>query len=188
MNNLANRTSRRALAMLVPVALAGCGWMPTVSIGPFPRTPVPAEIAAPSTQKLHLVAAATGTQIYRCDLKAGTTGTYEWTLQAPEAILRDPDGKYVGKHYAGPTWESEDGSKVVGAVDARRDAPVRSAIPWLRLKASSTSGAGTLSGVQTILRVSTAGGVAPAGGCNDIERGKIVRVDYTADYYFYVNR
>ena len=170
------------------IAISGCGMLPSMSMGAFPRVSIPSEIAASSTQKLELIAAATGVQIYRCDAKAGAPGTYEWVFQAPEAILRDVGGKHVGKHYAGPTWEAEDGSRIVGTVDTRRDAPDKSSIPWLRLKTRSTAGSGTFSGVNTILRVSTTGGMPRSGGCSEADHGRIVRVDYTADYYFYVNR
>lgn len=162
--------------------------LPSVSMGVFPRVSIPSEIAAASTQKLERMAAATGIQIYRCDAKAGAPGTYEWVFQAPEAILRDVGGKHVGKHYAGPTWEAEDGSRIVGTVDARRDAPDKSSIPWLRLKTRSTAGSGSFSAVTAILRVSTTGGAPPPGGCSEPDHGRILRVDYTADYYFYVNR
>ena len=165
--------------------LAGCGML---SVGAFPRTTIPAQIAAPADQRLALVAAAAGVQIYRCDPKKDAPGTSAWVFQAPEAILRDVAGRYIGKHYAGPTWEAEDGSKVVGAVDARRDAPESTAIPWLRLKTKSSGSAGTLTAVTSVLRLSTAGGQPPPGGCSEPDLGRIVRVEYSADYYFYVNR
>jgi len=56
-----------------------------------------------------------------------------------------PFRKKIGKHYAGPTWESNDGSKVVGEVKARDDGPAPTAIPWLLLSAKSTSGNGAFS-------------------------------------------
>ena len=151
---------------------------------------MPSEIAAGADETLTLIGAATGVQVYRCDVKAGTAtsvNVYEWALQAPDAILRDPVGRYLGKHYLGPTWEAEDGSKVVGTIDARRDAS-NGSIPWLRLKTRSIGGAGTLNGVTTVVRAATAGGVPRAAACNELERGRITRVDYTADYYFYVKR
>ena len=177
-----------SLAATLLSIVGACSTLSTLSVGPFARTIVPSEIAAPASHKLDLVVAATGVQIYRCDAKKDAPGALEWAFQAPEATLRDVGGRYIGKHYGGPTWEAEDGSKIVGTVDARRDAPEKSAIPWLRLKARSTGGPGTLANVTGVLRVSTSGGQPPAGGCNDTERGRIVRVGYTADYYFYVNR
>jgi hypothetical protein len=177
-----------------------------MSLGMMPRTPVPSELAVGPGHRLDIIAVANGVQIYRCEMTAGgatgaagatagaaTASRYEWVLMAPEAVLREPAGRYIGKHYGGPTWEASDGSKVVGSVDARYDPPRNSSIPWLRLDAKASdakaSGApGVFSGVTKILRVGTSGGIPPPAGCNEIERGKILRVDYTADYYFYVKR
>ena len=166
------------------VAVAGCGSLS----GAFTRVPVPQDIAPAANQKLESVLLAKGVQVYRCDRKPGQPDGYEWSFQSPDAILRDVAGKYVGKHYAGPTWEAEDGSKVVGTVSARRDASERGAIPWLRLSTRSTGTAGMFAGVTTIVRISTSGGTAPASGCNELELGKILRVPYSADYNLYVTR
>ena len=61
-------------------------------------------------------------------------------------------------------------------------------IPWLLLSARSTGPEGSFSKISSIQRVNTAGGVAPAGGCTRATAGKPVRVDYTADYYFFTAR
>jgi len=173
--------SRLALCAL-PI-LAGCSMLP----GPFTRVPVPGELAPGADRRLEMVVVATGVQIYRCDPRKDQPGRFEWAFQSPEAVLRDTGGKYLGKHYAGPTWEAEDGSKIVGTVEARRDAPTRTAIPWLRLSARSTGTAGLFSNVTTVLRIGTNGGVPP-DACTDLEQGTILRVPYTADYNFYVTR
>jgi hypothetical protein len=159
-----------------------------LAVGPFPRTTIPVEIAAAPNQRLEWVLAATGVQIYRCDVRKDAPGQFEWAFQAPEAQLRDIAGKAFGRHYAGPTWEADDGSKVVGTVQARIDAPDKSAIPWLRLAAKSGGAAGLLANVTSIQRVSTVGGQPPAGGCKEADRGRIIRVEYSADYYMYVPR
>src|SRR5262245_32431165 len=60
--------------------------------------------------KLKFRAYATGVQIYRW---SGTS----WAFVAPEATLfanANGTGK-IGTHYAGPTWGSNSGSKVVAA-------------------------------------------------------------------------
>ena len=176
----------RGIAVVGVAVIAGCGML---SVGTFSRVPVPAELQPEASQKLDMVVEASGVQIYRCDPKKDQPGGYEWVFQAPEAMLRDTGGKYLGKHYAGPTWEAADGSKVVGTIQARRDAPDRKSIPWLRLGARSTGPAtGLFAKTTTVLRVATSGGSAPADGCNDVEQGKIVRVPYKADYNFYVVR
>jgi hypothetical protein len=123
------------------------------------------------------VAPAKGVQIYECrDAK--------WVFVAPEADLFDRSGRKIGRHYAGPTWEAADGSKVVGAVKERADAA--GAIPWLILSTKSAGPDGAFSKVTSIQRLSTSGGVAPSGAC--AEPGATVRVPYTADYYFLSRR
>ena len=55
----------------------------------------------------------------------------------------------------GPTWESNDGSRVVGEVAQR--SPVQGAVPWLLLSAKSNEGAGVLASAKYIRRVDTIG-------------------------------
>jgi hypothetical protein len=117
-----------------------------------------------------------GVQIYVC-----TGGV--WTFKAPEADLFDDAGKKIGIHYAGPTWESLGGSKVVAARLQGSPSPDATAIPWLLLQARSNEGAGALSAVTYIQRVSTTGGLAPTGACG-VEEAE-ARVEYTALYYFF---
>jgi hypothetical protein len=120
---------------------------------------------------------ATGVQIYRWD---GTT----WSFVAPDAVLYADAGAHgeVGSHYGGPTWESNSGSKVVGAV-VERCSVDSSAIPWLLLRAVSTQGPGVFEGVTFIQRVNTAGGLAPSQ--SGTSPNELARVPYTAEYYFY---
>ena len=92
----------------------------------------------------------------------------------------------IAKHYAGPTWESNDGSKVVGEVKAKDNGPDPNAIPWLALSAKSTSGPGVFSQVKSIQRVDTVGGKAPNEACSQSQAGKVARVGYKATYNFYV--
>jgi hypothetical protein len=146
---------------------------------------VPAALQAPLEQKLFLEARATGSQIYECSSKPDAAGAYSWNFQAPEATLNDRWGHSIGRHYAGPTWELRDGSSVVGEVVARDPGPDPAAIPWLLVKAKSTSATGKLSGTQSILRAHTAGGIAPTGPCTEALAHTLVRVPYTATYYFY---
>jgi hypothetical protein len=61
--------------------------------------------------------AANGVQIYVCRVKGAAN---EWAFKAPEAKLVDAEGRPFAKHYAGPTWEAPDGSKVVGKVLANQ--------------------------------------------------------------------
>src|SRR2546427_10735598 len=102
--------------------------------------------------------------------------------------MSDAAGRIIGKHYAGPTWVLDDGSKVVGEVKARDDGPDVNAIPWLLLSAKSTSGVGVLGQTASVQRVQTVGGKAPAGGCSQAQAGKEARGPHRAREYFYPAR
>jgi Protein of unknown function (DUF3455) len=167
-------TGLAALAVAVPltgVAAAG------------PRAPdVPAGIAVEEGHKPFLVGHAVGVQIYRCN-GAG------WTLLAPRANLYGDSGQLIATHFAGPSWQAKDGSKVIGR---RIKDPVTvdpTAIPWLLLEPTSvTAGADgdRLGGTTFIQRINTTGGLAPAGStCNPDNAGAETEVPYTADYVFW---
>jgi hypothetical protein len=149
---------------------------------------VPEYLRTPATEVLSLETTATGVQIYECTAGKDDPTRFEWTFKAPEAELFDMAGNKVAKHYAGPTWESNDGSKVVGEVRARDNGPDPNAIPWLLLSAKSTSGTGVFSHVKSIQRVHTVGGKAPTEACTQAQAGKVTRVGYKATYNFYVTR
>jgi hypothetical protein len=159
---------------------AGCGGRPAV-IPPD----VPAQLRAPADQSVFVEALATGVQIYECAAKPDQPSAFEWVFRAPEAALADRSGHSIGKHYAGPTWESLDGSTVVGELKSRDPGPNQTAIPWLLMTSKSTTGAGIFSQAKTIQRVQTAGGVAPSEPCSAANARQIARVPYTATYYFY---
>jgi Protein of unknown function (DUF3455) len=147
---------------------------------------VPAMLKVPTDQILVLKAAAKGVQIYICQAKAESKTDFEWTLKAPGADLFNDRGLRLGKHYAGPTWElQEDGSKVVGVVSAKVNAPQKDAIPLLLLKAKPPQGKGILSSVSWIQRLDTLGGKAPVTGCDRTRQATEVQVVYSANYYFY---
>jgi Protein of unknown function (DUF3455) len=146
---------------------------------------VPVALRPPPAEALFLAAHASGVQIYACALKSGQPPTYEWTFKGPEAVLVDGSGHSLGKHYAGPTWESVDGSTVVGKVKSQDPGPRANAIPWLLLTAKATTGSGTFSATTSIQRLKTVGGVAPAEPCSAANAAQVARVPYTATYYFY---
>lgn len=128
---------------------------------------------------------ASGVQIYECRRGAADAAP-TWTFVAPEADLFDPQGQRVGSHGAGPFWADDDGSRIVGSVVARADAPRADAIPWLLLATLNAAGAGRLSAVTQVQRIHTAGGVAPASGCTAQTLGRQARVPYRADYRLFV--
>lgn len=147
---------------------------------------VPDALKVPATETLSFTAHAKGFQIYEWRARKEDATQYEWVLKAPEAVLFDAQGKKIGRHYGGPTWESTDGSKVVGELKARAPSTTADAIPWLLLAAKSHEGNGVFSQVTSIQRLETVGGKAPAGGGDAASADKELRVPYTAVYYFYM--
>ena len=122
---------------------------------------------------------ALGVQVYRWN---GTA----WAFVEPVANLYADAGYrgQVGTHYAGPTWESNSGSSVIGRrVPGTGCSPNANAIPWLLLEKVSTEGPGIFSGVTFVQRVNTTGGVAPTTPGSTV--GEEARVSYTAEYFFY---
>ena len=173
----------REIAVLSAVLfLAGCA-----APQPSPVT-VPEKLKPGANESLAMIVPAKGVQIYECRAKKDQVATYEWVFVAPLAELFDAHGKRIGRHYAGPHWEATDGSKILGTVKERAEAPVPDAIPWLLLATKSVGPEGSFSKVTSIQRVNTAGGVAPKAGCTQAEAGTAARIDYTADYYFFKTR
>lgn len=185
-------------AVVGSVVLAGCGGTPdgTASqIGDVGELSAPestalsmhapplpsSTLAVPAGNKVSFHYDAIGVQIYGC--QATATG-YGWVFTAPEATLYGRHGRVTGKHYVGPTWESTDGSKVVGAKLAAFTADP-TAIPELLLQAASHDGTGVMSEVTYIQRLDTVGGLAPVAGCDATHVGDVARIDYTATYFFY---
>jgi hypothetical protein len=178
------RAAVLALPVLLPALLPGLAYAEQ----PLRRSNVPEAIRVPAGNFPFLLGRATGTQHYAC--QPSSTG-YAWTLVAPAATLFDHRGRPIMTHFAGPTWQANDGSAVVGARVA--DATVsKTAIPWLLLRAVSTTpgprGGDLLTSTTYIQRVNTTGGLAPASGCDATTAGATVKVPYTADYFFYRSR
>jgi Protein of unknown function (DUF3455) len=134
-------------------------------------------IAAPGLTKV-LEVHAEGAQIYEC--KAGADKKLAWQFREPIAALI-VDGKTIGRHYLGPSWELSDGSAVTGKVAARAPGSTAKDIPVLRLDAVSHHGSGQLASVTTIQRLNTKGG-AIEGECPSA--GALVSVPYSSDYVF----
>jgi hypothetical protein len=78
---------------------------------------IPDTLVPPQQDLLVGKYAAKGVQVYVCDVKGAVN---EWDFRAPEAELIDARGGPFARHYAGPTWEATDGSKVVGKVFGKR--------------------------------------------------------------------
>jgi hypothetical protein len=162
------RMCRRSLALSVLAAAAGTG---------AASAQVPAAIAAPGETAV-VTLHAEGAQIYEC--KAGNDGKLAWAFREPIATLV-LDGKTVGRHYAGPNWEHMDGSAVVGKATGNAPGKTASDIPWLKLEVTAHRGSGMFSGVSTVQRINTAGGVL-TGACD--KAGAFHSAPYAADYVF----
>jgi len=144
---------------------------------------VPTALKPPAGYVVALTAKATGVQIYNSTAEAGAVP--KWTFEAPLAELKGHGA--VIHHYAGPSWEAVDGSKVSRDMDTPvTTVPAKQAasdIPWLLIKVTADAAPGVLSKVVYVQRISTVGGVAPAAPPAHV--GTKVGVPYTATYVFY---
>jgi hypothetical protein len=153
---------------------------------------VPEALKPGADETLAMIVSARGVQIYECRARKDVGTGYEWAFVAPEAKLFDANGSAIGRHGAGPYWQATDGSRIVGTLKARVDAPnlgaTAGAIPWLLLSAKSNGSSGAFSAVTSVQRINTVGGVAPVTPCSSGSTGQMARVEYSADYYFFRNR
>jgi hypothetical protein len=181
------RDSRRSPATSLSASLLGYVIVFALTVANAQKIPppdVPNVLQAPPGEEVVLLAHASGSQIYTCQA-TGPDGKFAWALKAPEAELKDGNGKVIGSHSAGPAWKLNDGSEVVGKASAHVDSPDSDSIAWLLVKAVNHSGQGLLTNVTTIQRVHTHGGKPPAAGCDESHRDGETKSSYTADYYFY---
>src|SRR5215216_7011721 len=151
---------------------------------------VPPTLVVGEGNKVSFHGYAAGFQIYGATPSTNSPTGFGWLFLAPEAILYDQDGDVVAVHYAfaGPTrpaWESESGSRVVGARTVPPVMVTSNAIPWLILSAvpANTVGPGIFERTTYIQRVNTTGGLAPAAAPTAL--GQEARVPYTTEYFFY---
>jgi hypothetical protein len=145
---------------------------------------LPEPVRVPAGQKLMMSTTGVGEITYECREKKEMAGAHEWAFVAPVATLYSGDRKAVGKYYAGPTWEANDGSKVTGKQLAVSPAAPGN-IPLQLVKTEPAMGSGAMTGVSYIQRLNTKGGVAPAMACDAASKGKRQQVAYEADYVFY---
>lgn len=174
---------RLALALIAVGVVAGCAVPPAAdrpgdaggpALGWFSR------IRVPEGHEAALRLAARGVQIFRCE---PIDGGYRWRFRQPEAELFDGQGRAVGKHGAGFSFEHRDGSRLLGTVVAHDAASAASDLPWLLLSAKSF-GKGELAGVTYVQRVNTQGGMPPPA-CSGSEAGRLARVQFSAEFVFY---
>ncbi|HVS39665.1 MAG TPA: DUF3455 domain-containing protein [Gemmataceae bacterium] len=164
---------------LIPIALA-------MLLGPLAVLLRADDPPAPEGQVVLFKLHAEGVQIYECEVNNPNARVelLQWVLKGPDAVLTDDKGAKVGRHYAGPTWEASDGSKVIGETPPAESTPKPPAVPWLLLKAKSAEGDGRFGKVTYIRRVDTEGGAAPLRP-DAAYKGDELRVPYKATYIFY---
>jgi Protein of unknown function (DUF3455) len=166
-------TSCHAAAVLVCCPLVSGGIISSAAA----QTAIPDAVAAKG-EAVVLTVHAEGAQVYDC--KAGDGGKLSWQFREPVATLVE-NGKTVGRHYVGPTWELADGSRVVGKVAGQAGGATPKDIPLLKLNAVEVHGAGALAGVTAIQRLNTQGGRFD-GACD--KAGATFAAPYAADYVF----
>ena len=170
------------LLVLVSSTLVAGAAMPAGAGGSKPPV-VPGPIQVPAGQEVVLDVTGKGVQIYDCQPSAADPNVLAWTFREPAAVLYGHRGRPVGIHFVGPTFESFDGSAVVGA-RPKSVQPDPNAIPWLLLEADAHRGDGVLSQVDFIQRLETRGGLAPTGACDPASDATLA-VPYRARYVFY---
>lgn len=174
---LLNRTT--LLAALLPTLLAACAVAPKID-----QAALPEAVRAPSGHELAWLTVGVGEITYECRDKKDMPDQLEWAFVAPVATLSTTGGKVVGKYYAGPTWEANDGSKVTGKQVAVSPGGAGN-IPLQLVKANPAVGQGDMQNVSYIQRLNTKGGVAPAMPCGPDQKGQRQQVAYQADYAIY---
>lgn len=163
--------------------------------------PVPSGLEVEAGNTAFLIGHAVGTQNYVC---APAGNGVAWTLFTPQATLFDDEDAQLTTHFFSPNPQENDtvraawqhsgdsstvwGKVLVPSMDPAFVAP--NAIPWLLIQMAGVkdgpTGGNTLSKTTFIQRVNTAGGVAPATGCDKPrDLGKKAFVPYAADYVFY---
>jgi hypothetical protein len=161
------------LSMLVVATGALCASQATAQMA----KPVPPAVAAPGA-KIVAKFQGVGAQIYECT--RNKDGKLAWVFREPIAALIF-NGKTVGRHYAGPTWEYTDGSKIVGKVTGHAPGATADDVAWLKLHVIKHRGHGMFSKVNTVQRLDTDGG-GLAGSCE--AAGAFKSVAYSATYVF----
>jgi hypothetical protein len=145
--------------------------------------PQAAPVSAPAAfgvadRAVLLVVHAAGAQIYEC--KVDASGAANWVFREPIATLVE-DGRTIGHHYVGPTWELTDGDVVQGKQSAAAPGASPGDVPLLKLDVVEHRGGGVLKDANLVLRLNTRGG-ALKGECP--KAGELRAEPYSADYAF----
>ena len=190
MNSVLSQVRNRATLAVGGALLSACA-----SVGPGPATTPGTDkaatvtapslglfssIKAPTDREPVLKLAARGAQVFRCEKRDGQGA---WVFRQPDAELLDAAGKAVGRHGANFSFEHIDGSRLVATIAAHDEAPKPTDLRWL-LMTTRSFGKGAFEGVTHVQRINTTGGMPPAA-CEVAHAGRVLRVDFTADFLFY---
>ena len=178
----------RTLAVACTALLVGCQTVSTPSAPSVAGRPAVASpdlgffsrIKVPNDREPVLKLAGRGAQVFRCE-KRDAQGV--WVFRQPDGELVDGAGKVVGRHGANFSFEHTDGSRLLSTIAAHDDAPKPTDLRWL-LFTTKSFGKGAFEGVTHVQRVNTSGGMPPTT-CDVAHAGRVLRVDFTADFVFY---
>jgi hypothetical protein len=193
MNVVLNHVRTRLGAVVGALLLSACA---SVSPGPTatgapgnagtvapPSLGLFSHIKAPSDREAVLKLGARGAQVFRCEKRDGQA---VWVFRQPDAELVDDSGKVVGRHGANFSFENTDGSRLVASIAAYDDAPKPTDLRWL-LMTTRSYGKGAFEGITHVQRVNTVGGMPP-DRCDPAQAGRVLRVEFRADFVFYKPR
>jgi uncharacterized protein DUF3455 len=184
--NMNHPKTNQSVSSRLPVrmTLAALAVLASISVARASEDNRAPDLPSPLCDRLHVQGGKVAFHVYALGVQIYRWNGVSWVFVAPSArLFADPEyhGE-VGIHYAGPTWESNSGGKVV-ASRLEGCAPDPTAIAWLLLQMVSTEGPGIFDRVTYIQRVNTAGGLPPSGPGPFV--GAEEEVPYTAEYYFY---
>ncbi|MFC0401937.1 DUF3455 domain-containing protein [Paraburkholderia rhizosphaerae] len=135
----------------------------------------------PMNAQLFASTTATGVQVYSCEYDS--SHHLSWLFKNPQATLYDTLGRPVYHHDAGPSWQADDGSRIVGHAVAQMASASTGSIPQLLLETTHSDKPGQLSSVRFVQRLNTVGGSAPATMCT--AEHQIAYSPYFANYVFW---
>ncbi|MHC6226210.1 DUF3455 domain-containing protein [Pseudomonas sp. X10] len=168
---------RRALASFAGCSPLGYCALTLLMLAGSVRVAVANEAFPPVPGATELLSVqAHGVQIYEC--RVDDAGKLAWAFREPLATLI-LDGRTVGRHFAGPSWQMTDGTLVTGKVVAQAPGANEQDIAQLRLEIVTYQGA--LPAVREVQRLDTHGGQF-AGSCQ--EEGALHLEPYSARYVF----
>lgn len=151
---------------------------------------VPSAVSVPDGNVVMMKTLAMGQITYECMEKKDAPGSYAWTFKIPHAYLFDASNTQIGRYYGSPkgaTWESNDGSKVVGKqLAVTPNTATAGSIPLQLVQQNGYEGNGVMNKVTYIQRLATVGGTAPAKACAAANAGKKEIVSYQADYILWM--